>query len=177
MKNPALFFVISVISLTSVFARQTEIKDSIVFLAMEKIYPLSGKWIGNGWIQMGRDKRTFTQTENVVQKANGTVILIDGLGVDEITKNPIHEAFAVISYDLSAKKYLIRAFLANGKYVDADIRVEPDGTIIWGYKHPQAGEIRYSIKVKNDKWEEIGEMNRDGNNWIPFFQMNLQKYK
>jgi hypothetical protein len=177
MKNVALFIVILVISITSVFAQQPGIQDSTVFKAMEKIYPLSGKWLGNGWVQMGKDKRTFTQTENVVQKANGTVIVIDGLGLDEITRKVVHEAFAVISYDLSNKKYLIRAFLANGNYIDADIRVEADGTIIWGYKHPQAGELKYTIKVANGKWDEKGEMNRDGTNWILIFQMNLEKDK
>jgi|WetSurMetagenome_2_1015567.scaffolds.fasta_scaffold511349_1 hypothetical protein len=175
MKSLTLFFVGFVILLTPIFSQQPVIQDSTVFNAMNKIRPLSGEWSGKGWIQMGMDKRTFTQTEKVIQKANGTVIVIDGLGQDEITKKTVHEAFAVISYDLINKKYLIRAFLANGNYIDADIRVDDDGTIIWGYKHPQAGEIKYTIKVANGKWDEKGEMNRDGVNWILFFQMNLEK--
>lgn len=77
-----------------------------------------------------------------------------------------------MSYDRANQKYLMRA---NGNYIDADIRFEADGTIIWGFKHPVAGEIKYTIKVANGKWEEKGEMNRDGTNWVPFFQMNLVK--
>ena len=177
MKSLTLFFVGFVILVTPIFSQQPDTQDSTVFKAMAKIQPLSGEWSGNGWIQMGRDKRTFEQTEKVLQKANGTVIVIDGLGLDELSKKTVHEAFAVISYDLSNKKYLIRAFLANGNYIDADIRVEADGTIIWGYKHPQAGELKYTIKVANGKWDEKGEMNRDGTNWILIFQMNLDKVK
>jgi hypothetical protein len=177
MKKLTFLFVAVVISVTTIFGQQPGIQDSTVFKAMQKIQVLSGEWTGNGWIQMGKDKRTFIQTETVVQKANGTVIVIDGLGVNEITRKTVHEAFSVISYDLSDKKYLMRAFLANGNYIDADIRVEADGTILWGYKQPQAGEMKYTIKVSNGKWEEKGEMNRDGSNWILFFQMNLQKLK
>jgi hypothetical protein len=175
MKSITLIFVGFVILATPIFCQQPGIQDSSVFKAMRKIQPLSGEWSGNGWIQMGKQKQTFTQIEKVVQKANGTVILIDGLGLDETTRKTIHEAFAVISYDLSNKKYLIRAFLTNGNYIDADIRVDDTGTIIWGYKHPQAGEIKYTLKIADGKWDEKGEMNRDGINWTPFFQMNLEK--
>jgi hypothetical protein len=177
MKKIVLFNLVFVISLASVSGQQTGIQDSTVFKAMEKIRPLSGEWSGSGWIQMGSDKKTFTQKEKIIQKANGTVIVIDGLGLDEKTRKTVHEAFAVISYDLPDKKYLIRAFLANGNYIDADVIVEPDGTIIWSYKHPQAGEIKYTINVSNAKWEEKGVMSRDGSNWNLFFQMNLEKEK
>jgi hypothetical protein len=177
MKKLTLFFLGLIFLITPVYTQQPGIQDSSVFKAMLKIQPLSGEWSGEGWMQIGMEKRTFTQTEKVVQKAHGTVILIDGLGVDKITGKTIHEAFAVISYDLPGKKYLIRAFLANGNYIDADLRVETDGTIIWGYKHPQAGEIKYTISASQGKWEEKGQMNRDGSNWIPFFQMNLEKVK
>jgi hypothetical protein len=177
MKKLTLIFAGFVILVTPIFSQQPGIQDSTVSKAMLKIQHLSGEWSGKGWIQMGRDKRTFAQTENVVQKANGTVIVVDGVGIDESTGKTVHEAFAIISYDQPNKKYLMRAFLANGNYIDADISVEDDGTIIWGFKHPQAGDIKYTIKASGSKWEEKGAMNRDGANWVPFFQMNLEKIK
>jgi len=157
------------------YSQQPATQDSTVHKAMAKALQLTGMWSGDGWIQMGKEKQTFIQTENVVQKANGSVLIIDGIGVDATTKKTVHDAFAVMSYDRANQKYLMRAFLANGNYMDADIRFEADGTIIWGFKHPVAGEIKYTIKVANGKWEEKGEMNRDGTNWVPFFQMNLVK--
>lgn len=170
-----LFSVGLIFFVSPLSSQQVVMLDSSAFKAMEKIQHFSGDWFGNGWIQTGRDKRTFKQTEKVIQKANGTVLVIDGLGLDEITSKTVHEAYAVISYDSSVKKYLMRAFLANGNYIDANIRVEADGTLVWGYQHPQAGEIKYTIRVENGKWDEQGEMNRDGTDWIHFFQMNLAK--
>jgi hypothetical protein len=149
--------------------------DTTVLNAMNRIKILEGSWAGKGWIQMGRERKNFIQTEAVVGKANGTVYVIDGLGVDEANQKPVHQAFAVISYDLNAKKYLIRAFLANGNYIDGNIKVDADGKIIWGYRHPQAGEIRYTITAFGGTWNEKGEMNRDGSAWIPIFEMNLTR--
>lgn len=175
MKKQAFFFAAILLLAAPAFSQQPAAQDSTVLKAMAKILPLTGMWSGDGWIQIGKEKQTFIQTENVVQKANGTVIIIDGVGMDASTKKTVHEAFAVLSYDRTNKKYLMRAFLANGNYMDADLSVEPDGTIIWRYKHPMAGDIKYTMKVADGKWEEKGEMNRDGTKWIPFFQMNLEK--
>lgn len=79
--------------------------------ALQKISFLTGSWKGTGWMQMGPEKHTFKQTENVISKVNGTIIQIDGLGKDE--KNAdliIHQAFAIISYDILSSKYLMKAY-------------------------------------------------------------------
>ena len=149
--------------------------DSITQNAMDKLSFLAGQWTGNGWIQMGRDKHLFNQQETVVQKVNNSVIVIDGLGLDAETNKTIHQAYAVISYDRANQKYLMRAFRGDGNYIDADARVDEDGSFVWGFTHPMAGRMQYTIRLVDGKWVEKGEMTRDNTTWFPFFEMTLSK--
>jgi hypothetical protein len=149
--------------------------DGSTLSAMEKLSKLAGNWTGEGWIQMGRDKQQFSQKETVVQKVNNTVLLIDGKGTDSETDQVIHQAFAVISFDAANDQYLMRAIRADGKNIDAEAKVDENGNFIWGFTIEQVGEVRYTVKLEDDKWVETGEMNRDGTQWFPFLGMTLTK--
>lgn len=162
--------------LSNLLAQATLAPSAETRSAMEKIRFMEGNWKGSGWIQMGPQLHEFTQTEAVVFHANGTTLTIDGLG--RAADNPdeiIHQAFAVISYDQTADKYLMRAIRADGNHVDADFAVNTDGSITWGFEHPMAGKIRYTIRHDAGKWIENGAMSRDGKNWTPFFEMQLER--
>ena len=145
--------------------------------ALKIVSFISGNWKGTGWIQMGPQRHTFIQTETVTLKVNGTVIQIDGLGVDE--KNPdkiIHQAFAIISYDIDNKKYLMKAFKGDGGQIDANVKIIDDHTFEWGFSTPMTGIVKYTISVVNNKWTEVGEMSRDdGKIWFKYFEMVLEK--
>lgn len=144
--------------------------------AMEKVKFLEGSWIGSGWIQMGPQRHEFNQSELVQFHANGTVMVIDGRGTDAADSTQvIHQAFAVLSYDQKAGKYLMRAIRADGNHVDADFKVNDDGSIVWGFSHPMAGQIQYTIRYENNRWVETGAMSRDGENWMTFIKMELEK--
>lgn len=148
--------------------------DAKVLVAMEKVRALAGEWHGSGWIQMGPQRHQFDQKESVTVKANGAVVVIDGLGRNIADSTQIiHQAYAVVSYDLKTKKYLMRAFRGDGNYVDADFSVQEDGSIVWGFTHPMAGQIRYTIRLQNGQWVETGDTSRDGQTWLPFFEMKL----
>ncbi len=157
------------------FAQRGQTPDSLTLVAMDKINWLSGDWTGEGWIMIGTEKKLFSQEEHITHKAKGSVILIDGVGVNNDDKNIVHEAFAVISYDLFTGKYLMRAFKSDGKYVDANVKVEEDGTFIWGFSNPQTPEVRYTIRLLENKWNEIGEYRLEGGQWKKFYEMNLTK--
>jgi hypothetical protein len=172
-----LIFTLFMTGLFSVnnYSQQGLRPDSLTLGAIQKINFMIGKWKGEGWIQMGKDKHSFSQNETIYQKVNNAVLVIDGLGTDKETNKIIHQAFAVISYDLANKKYLMRAFRADGNYIDADAIVDENGSYIWSFTHPQAGKIKYTIKLVDGKWFEKGEISRDGNNWMQFFEMTLNK--
>lgn len=145
--------------------------------AIQKIAFINGNWEGSGWIQMGPERHTFTQKETIATKVNGTVIQIDGLGLDEKDPNiTVHQAFAIISYDITKSQYLMKAFRGDGAQIDADFKLLDSQTIEWGFTHPMAGKMRYTITVKNNTWVEVGEMSRDGGKtWTKFFEMTLTK--
>ena len=145
--------------------------------ALQKVSFLSGTWKGTGWIQMGPQKSFFNQSESIALKVNGTLIQIEGLGKDKEDSNKIiHQAFAIISYDVQNSKYLMKAFTGNGNQIDADVKLINDYTFEWGFTIPKTGQMKYTITVKDNKWLETGEMSRDnGNTWYKFFEMTLDK--
>ena len=176
MKNSILSAFAFCVCLGSLFAQANLEPSAQVKTAMEKVEFMEGSWVGSGWIQMGPQRHEFQQTEQVTFHANRTVLTIDGRGTDATDSTAvIHQAFAVLSYDQQAGKYLMRAIRADGNHVDADFSVEADGTIIWGFSHPMAGQIRYTIRHTDGQWVESGAMSRDGETWIPFLEMHLSK--
>ena len=147
----------------------------------ESVRWLIGSWKGDGWFQTGRDKRfEFYQEETVISKLSGTIITIEGLGISKqsSTENPIviHNAFAVLSEDKRSGKFLMRAYTKEGKYIEADAKIE-NGKLIWGFDHPQAGKVRYTLWQDDEyQWQEIGEFSRDeGKTWHQNFGMTLKK--
>lgn len=150
---------------------------------MKKLNFLVGDWKGEGWIEMGPGGRsTFKQTETVLSKLNGTVILVEGVGKGKLASTGqegiVHNALAVISYDSRAKKYQFRAFRADGNFIDAEMTAEGNG-LVWGFREPQRNvEIKYTIKLTDSgQWNEVGEFSMDGKTWRKFFEMTLQRTK
>ena len=145
--------------------------------ALQKISFMTGNWKGTGFMQMGPQKHSFNQTESITSRVNGTLIQIDGQGKDQ--QNPdiiIHQAFAIISYDIENTKYLMKAFRGDGGQIDADVKLIDDHTFQWSFSNPMAGQIKYTITVQNNKWTEIGEISRDnGTTWNKYFEMILNK--
>lgn len=175
MKNMIASLIFSCLVLGQLYAQPGLKPDSLHLAAMDKLSFMEGDWTGTGWIQMGRDKHHFTQKETVTRKVNNAVYVIDGLGLDSETNQVIHQAFAILSYDRANQKYLMRAIKGDGHYIDADAYVADDGSFIWGFQHPQAGQIKYTTRLVDGKWVEKGESTRDNITWYPFIEMTLSK--
>lgn len=145
--------------------------------ALQKISFLTGSWKGSGYMQMGPQKHLFNQTEVISLKVNGTVIQIEGEGKDQQNQDMIiHQAFAIISYDIQNSKYLMKAFRGDGGQIDANVKLLDSHTLQWSFANPMSGQIKYTITVLNNQWIEIGEMSRDsGKSWNKYFEMKLDK--
>jgi hypothetical protein len=145
---------------------------------MKKINFLAGEWRGEGWIMLGPNKReTFKQSETVQSKLGGLTFVVEGLGKSlDGSERVVHNALAVISYDLQKKGYRFSAYQANGQAIDAEAKIAKN-TLEWGFQQ-QYGTVRFTIHLtEKGEWHEIGEITRDGNNWSKFFEMTLQKVK
>lgn len=153
-------------------------KPTVQINAMSKLDWLVGDWKGAGWVEFAPgQRRTFSQTERVEWKAGGTVIAVEGRGTTVYagTNMPVHDAFAVISYEAGARQYRWRSHTDKGHAADLTPTVG-ERTFQWAMDVPETGSMRYTI-VLNEKgeWFEIGEMSRDRKTWRKFFEMTLQK--
>ena len=175
MKN-VLLLALLILSINLAFAQYI---DSLQVNEMKKVQWLAGKWEGEGWMMFGpEEKHTFSQTETVTSKLNGLLLAIEGLGTsDKGESKIIHNAFAVLSFDSENQRFVMRAHKADGAFTEANALVDDNGDFIWGFNHPYAGELRFTIR-QNDKgqWYEIGEVSSDdGNSWFQNFEMLLSK--
>ena len=170
---------LAIVCISSLFSQYI---DSLQVEEMKKVQWLAGNWEGEGWMMFGpEEKHTFFQTETVTSKLNGLLLAIEGLGTvgtsDRGESKIIHNAFAVLSYDSENQRFVMRAHKADGAFTEADARVNDNGDFIWGFSHPYAGELRFTIR-QNDKgqWYEMGEVLSDnGNSWFQNFEMLLNK--
>lgn len=148
---------------------------------MKKIAFLIGKWKGEGTIMTGPGaKHSAIINEEISPKLDGLVLMIEGKGIDKNSPSDaprvVHHAFATLSYDASAKKFVMRAYLRDGRYVNADAALNDKGALVWGFELPGIGKVRYTIVVNaKGQWHEIGEFSRDGTTWMQNFEMTLDK--
>jgi len=153
-------------------------KPTAQLQAMARLDWLVGDWKGDGWVEFAPgERRTFTQTENVQRKAGGTVITVEGHGTTSYggTNTPIHDAFAVLSFDPAARKYRWRSHTEKG-YASDLVPTIGERTFQWALDVPNMGTMRYTIVLnERGEWFEIGEMSRDGQSWRKFFEMTLRK--
>jgi hypothetical protein len=150
--------------------------------SMKRVDFLVGTWKGESWIEYRPGERqTASMIETVESRLDGLVLTLEGVGRAEAPGTGgeaiVHHAFAVLSYDAGAGRYQMRAVRKGSGSVDANVRAG-DGMLEWGFEHPQAGKIRYTIRLnEKGQWFEIGERSTDGTTWTKFFEMTLDRQK
>ncbi len=149
----------------------TELKKT----EMKKLDKMAGQWQGSGWIQQGPKREVFSGSETVQSKLEGLAVLVEGKFSNPEGK-VIHQTLAVLSYDDALKNYRFATYLANGITSVQDFKVVGDH-FEWGFPIPNVGTVRYTIKVDDATWSEIGEFSRDGKAWMQNFEMKLTKVK
>lgn len=143
------------------------------FKEMQKLDFLVGQWEGSGWSGMpGGGREMFTQTEDIQWKLDQTIITIEGVGKQAGEK--IHHAFAVISYNAADQNYSFQSYTFDGRGGNFRAELENDSTFVW-FIPVQGREIRYTLQILgDDTWHEVGET-KNGEEWIQFFEMNLDR--
>ena len=140
---------------------------------------LSGHWTGDAWMIRGPEGRQqLRQEEWVTPEAGGTVIAIRGLGTairDGVT-DTVHHAFAVVHRNRDGTGMAMRAFTADGRWIDLEIAAT-DSSVTWGFADPRAGRIKYEMTLGADgRWQEDGYASRDsGATWFHFMGMTLTR--
>ncbi len=156
-------------------AAQPQADISVQQEAMQALSFMVGTWEGEGEMRRGPEAETSRVLEKVMMKLDNTALLIEGLGTRTLENGEVettHEAIGLIWYDPSSATYRMKA-LTPGRETDATFELTDTG-IVWGFSTP-GGEVRYTANYTDDTWTETGEFSRDGENWMPFFSMNLER--
>lgn len=179
MKRVIFSFIIVLAGLTysyDISAQQPSVK---VIEQMKNFSWMLGDWSGDAWY-LGRDQKKvqILQKEHIIDRLDGTIITMEGSGYDKpvgsVEAKLVFQAFGILTYDIANSKFVMRAYQA-GNYIDSDFISNPDGTYTWSYE-ASYGKTRYTIThTPEGKWNEKGELSRDGTTWNQFFEMTLSK--
>lgn len=181
MRRPVAAFVgvfaFAVMSAPAASAQDRAMQAQLSAEARARMTPLGalvGEWEGSGWFRMGPgEPQQFTQRERVRWAAGEEVLVIDGLGKDA-DGNPVHQAFAMVSWDAEAGTHVMHAYSAGGGPVTDTPHVAAD-SLVWGFAEASGGRIRFTIHFDAARWREVGEYSPDGVQWHRFLEMDLRR--
>lgn len=124
--------------------------------AMRKLSFLVGRWSGPVTIARGPGQELhLTQTEDVVYKLDGLVLLIEGKSTDAEGKAQF-TALATISFDDASHTYRFRAY-NEGHYVDTELSVPANG-FSWGFTAGPAHIANTMHLTDKNEWQETTEV-------------------
>lgn len=148
----------------------------------EDIHFMIGEWRGEGWIQRGPEKKFFVQSESIVPKVNGSLLVIDGIGYRKDSArteaNQVHVAFGVIGFNKERGGLTMLSYSTAGERMENDFRkvAGTDKMLQWSFKDERGGTIRFTEDFsEKGVWREKGEYSFDGANWFQFFSMELNR--
>ncbi len=135
-----------------------------------------GKWKGNAVSQTPEGKMEISQSEDINYELDGKILVIRGTGRVPQSDSVIFRAFGVIHFDAPSKEYKFSAYTMDGNYVLADATYEAN-VLTWSFDVPNGGRVEYTLKFDDKTWVEDGKYSPDGQQWYPFFHMELEKVK
>lgn len=141
--------------------------------AMKKLSWMFGTWRGpaSGFTRAGPYQ--ITQTERIGPFLGGTLIVIEGKGYAADGSVPFN-AFAVISYDVPTKRYMMRSY-ALGHQGDFELKVRADG-YNWEIPAGPNAVIRYTMTLKDGIWNEVGDYVATGQPPRRIMEMNVRRF-
>ena len=153
---------------------------SIAAAHLDRVGFLEGRWEGTGWIDLGpAGRHEFRQQEEVRRTAAGAVMVIEGEGVESLPQGgerQVHNAFAVLSWDPGAERYRIRAWRGDGAEVEDSPEIAAS-SLVWGFQGPHGPQVRFTVRIVDEVWHEVGEHSMDGETWRPFLEMHLRRIR
>ena len=153
--------------------------DAKAKAALAPLMKLVGQWDGDARVSlMPGQTQVVRQHYDVTSGAGGTTLNLKGMG--RITTpagkdSVVFQANATLFYDAAMSKLRVRAKVAQGDSVLAEVEQRPD-TLIYGFPL-QGSRIRFTIAYSNTDWHEVGQLIMPNGNAIPTVEMRLKKVK
>jgi hypothetical protein len=170
--STALLAVVFMISFSLPLAAQQPVSNSSDAQreAMRKVSFLAGHWSGPVTIVRGPGEALhLTQTEDVVYKLDGLVLLIEGKSTSADGKVQF-SALATIAYDDTSHTYRFRAY-HDGHYLDTELSVPANG-FSWSFTAGPAHIVNTMHLTGKGEWDEITEATVGSN--PPHRSMDMQ---
>lgn len=176
MKTRTLFIIMAFLMMTPTFSQNQPEK---VTNATEPLHFMLGTWEGDSWSMTREGKVDSKIKEKIYCKTDCNIMIAEGLGTKT---NPetnetvvVHDAFGVMYVDPDTKKFMLRAYRDN-KISISEIEIISEKVIRWKMVIPNQGTVRFTSDYsQKDKWIEMGEFSRDGENWMQFLGMDLTR--
>lgn len=140
--------------------------------AMEKLSYMVGHWRGESQLNPGGDGPSARAAEEVSLRMNGTLLVIEGYSESESDPQDASESLALVWFDSATSEYRMAAFV-DGRVIYPDVERQDEG-LTW-HAEVDGVQIRQRLTFDGDRWEQAGEISRDGESWEPFFRMNLER--
>jgi hypothetical protein len=165
-----LGIVISLVAFTQDFKAITQ-KE------MKKMSFMTGEWQGEGWVMTPEGMETSRVKETISYDLDNTVLRLRGVGTADKdgVEVKVHDALGVLYFDPFRQQFGMSSWISKGMHTDANVELLGEGRLKWWFEAGPAGTIRYTLKIENNVWVEIGEMSQDGETWKQFFEMKLEK--
>jgi hypothetical protein len=142
--------------------------------AMAALSFLDGEWAGPAEAHEPGGLITMTQTERSGSLLDGTIRLVEGRSFDKAGKT-LFNAFAVISYDVRTKRYLITSH-ASGYSTTSEIKLVPNG-FEWEVPAGPSAKMHFSAAVKDGLWTEVGDFIGPDGKARRTFEMKVRKLR
>ena len=161
------------------FAQARGSSDAQAKAALAPLMKLVGQWDGEARAGLVPGQtQVVRQHYDVTAGAGGTTLHLKGTGRITTPAGKDSVAFqvnATLFYDNSVSKLRVRAKLAQGDSVVAEVEQRPD-TLIYGFPF-QGSRVRFTIAYSNTDWHEVGQLIMPNGNAIPTVDMRLKKIK
>ena len=140
--------------------------------AMRTLSFMDGAWRGTGTHTAPDGTRhALVQTERIGPFLDGTLKVIEGRGYGDDGKVAFN-AFGIVSFDPATKAYNFRSH-AMGHSGDFAFKPSADG-FVWEIPAGPA-TMRYTARIADGTWHEIGERIVPGQPSVQFFEMTLRR--
>ena len=153
--------------------------DAQAKAALAPLMKLVGQWDGDARVSLlPGQTQVVRQHYDVTVGPGGTTLNLKGTGRATTAAGKdsvVFQASATLFYDNAMSKLRVRAKLAQGDSVLAEVEQRPD-TLIYGFPL-QGSRIRFTIAYSATDWHEVGHLIMPNGNAIPTAEMKLKKVK
>ena len=143
---------------------------------MAPLANLIGEWRGSGWMLLPDGTRqTFESRETVTKKLSGAALLVEGKHWQKGRPDAlVHDAMAMVTWDVRAGGYRFRSALASGMAGDFPMEIGPD-RFTWRMDLPGGARMEYLTDFSGGTWRERGRRIAADGSATDVFEMTLTR--